>query len=209
MVKLSKQSGFSMAEVLTVVLIMGIAAAIGLPQMFGEREGQYDKQALAVLDSGWESGQDFYNGQRGINVEQGPTNSFAALSAADAYNLNPDLAWQNSCVPSSDNQSCTGGGATFSPNEQWAKAVFVAEVGDQILGLCSVSRSRTYCRYDDGQQSGAAGAKRYGSRWGVSCEGEAISVALGRAKAPLDSAVNQSVGAAQAYAEKQNSACAA
>lgn len=153
-----------MAEILVVVAILSVAAAIGLPQLTGEREEDYNKQAVASLESGWESAQDYYAGERGIGQDQGFQNSYAGFNAAAGLKLQSDLPWQGNTPPETFSTSS----GNITPAERWGKAVFITEASDQTLGLCSVSRTLVFCSYDDGQKSGAAG-KTYGRRWGVGC----------------------------------------
>lgn len=153
-----------MAEILVVVAVLSIAAAIGLPQLTGQREEDYNKQALASLESAWESAQDYYAGERGIGQDQGFQNSYAGFNAVAGLKLQNDLPWQGNTPP----ESFSADAGNITPAERWGKAVFITEASDQSLGLCSVSRTLIFCSYDDGQKSGAAG-KTYGRRWGVGC----------------------------------------
>ena len=188
-----RQEGFSMAEVLTVVLVLAVASAVGLPQLFGEKEGNYDKQAMYSLQTGWESAQDYYAGGRGLGNEEGPINSYSDFNDEQAVALAGDIPWQEV--------------GNVSPAEERAKAVFIMEAGDQTsdqtIGLCSLSRERAYCMYDDGQGSGATG-KVLGARYGVSICGTLD--ALRRAKENRNTDATLSWGSAQAE-QSANPAC--
>lgn len=162
-----------MAEILTVVLVLSIAAAIGLPRLTGQREDNYERQALASLESGWESAQDYYAGERGIGQDQGFQNSYTGFNSEAGVKLSNDTAWKGTGPPTSFNAS--EGGIVAS--ESLAKAVYITEVDDQKLGLCTSSRTLFFCSYDDGQPGGTAG-DRYGRRWGVGCSlGAAMNAA--------------------------------
>lgn len=154
-----------MAEVMTVVAVLSIAAAISLPQLVGEREGKYEDQAKASLQSAWETAQDYYAGERGIGQPEGAVNSYSGFNDQAAVQLSGDIPWRNNHPPLSYAQDLTY--SNFNPSEDWAKAVFIMEASDQTLGLCSLARKLAFCMYDDGKASGANG-KRYGVRYGVS-----------------------------------------
>lgn len=143
-----------MAEAVVVVAIMAVAAAIVLPRMLGEREGSFEQQAKASLTSGWETGQDYYTGERGIGQPEGSQNNYQGFNAVSARQLLNDLPWQGNSAP------------LQAPAEDQSKAVFIMEASDQSLGLCSLSRTLAFCMYDDGQPTGASG-KHYGINYGV------------------------------------------
>lgn len=164
-VMVKRQDGFSMAEVMTVVAVLSIAAAISLPQLIGEREGTYEDQAKASLQSAWETAQDYYAGERGVGQPEGAINSYSGFNANTALQLSGDIPWQNNNPKLNYNQDLTY--SNYPPSENWAKAVFIMEASDQSLGLCSLARKLAFCMYDDGKASGADG-KRYGVRYGVS-----------------------------------------
>jgi hypothetical protein len=170
-------------------LILSIASAVGLPQLFGEKESNYDKQAMYSLQTGWESAQDYYAGGRGLGNEEGPINSYLGFTDGQAVALAGDIPWQEE--------------GNVSPAEERAKAVFIMEVSDQTIGLCSLSRERVYCMYDDGQGSGATG-KVLGARYGVSICGTLD--ALRRAKENRNTDATLSWGSAQAE-QSANPAC--
>ena len=153
-----------MAEAVVVVAIMAVAAAIVLPRMLGEREGSFEQQAKASLTSGWETGQDYYTGERGIGQPEGSQNNYQGFNAVSARQLLNDLPWQGNAPP--DTYSANSA-PLQAPAEDQSKAVFIMEASDQSLGLCSLSRTLAFCMYDDGQPTGASG-KHYGINYGIS-----------------------------------------
>ena len=48
--KFNKERSFTLIELITVVIILGIVAALAIPQHFRIREKTVDKQALVALE---------------------------------------------------------------------------------------------------------------------------------------------------------------
>jgi prepilin-type N-terminal cleavage/methylation domain-containing protein len=146
-----RQHGFSMFEVLVVMLIVGIAGAIAVPKLTGYRDRNSLQQTRVTLESAWEDSQDYYRGQRGKGQDEYASSSVDGFDIPAAQRLNPKLTW-------------TTDKASFTPAAGQGGAILIYRATNQVLALCSRANKQVMCKVDDGQTVNG----RVGPRYGVS-----------------------------------------
>ena len=153
------QEGFSLIELLVVVLIIGILAAIMIPRFLGQRENANNSQAVSSVTNAKTAADAFYQTN---NESYGATD--AALAAgilAQEPSLEPNGTWA----------------ATTPENTVNPKVVYAYRDGagrNDGAYLCAVSKgTKWYCVHVDGNE-----ATEYASGTGASPATGAAAAAL-------------------------------
>ncbi len=81
--KLMNQEGFTLIELMVVVLIIAILIAIAIPAFLGMRNRGYDAQAKSSLRNGVTAAQTYYT----------DTESFASMSAANLIAIESNISF--------------------------------------------------------------------------------------------------------------------
>ena len=77
----SENRGFSLIEVLVVVLVIGILAAIAIPAFLGQRGKSHDSEAKSAVRTAASAAKTFYTENR----------SFTGMATADVRTVEPSL----------------------------------------------------------------------------------------------------------------------
>jgi len=205
---LHRQSGITLPELVVVVAVLAITSALLVPKLLNDTNGTNDQGAINTLDSGWEVGQEYYQGKRGEGETSGAPDQYNGFDSSSAWKLAPKMLWLSS--PS----------ASLDPGKSTQDKVYIAIAGDssdtsndntgntgQILGLCTASQTLVFCKYDDGFPGGALNSadRKLGPRYGASKSSQ--TEALCRAKR-VNSPNTASAGLARAEALKSSAGCA-
>ncbi len=129
-------AGFTLIELMVVLLIMGILMAIAIPTFLGVTKGANDKSAQSDLTNALTAAKSYYVEQQAYS---GTSFSFTAgVGQSDE----PSLTWTTPVTTTSSN---TAGNNT----------VYVISVGDQHLELASYASDRV-CWYVLDAESGSS-----------------------------------------------------
>lgn len=169
---LKESLAFTLTEIMVTVGILALTSAVLLPKMMGSTDGVKDQQAINTLESAWEGASQYYQGDRGPGVPQGPPDQYTGFDPTVAAKISGQLGWTSSALTT-----------TSSSARKVSIAVVAAASTDdttgdagQELGLCTASANLVFCKYDDGKNSSLG---TLGPRYGA---GASQAAALGRAK---------------------------
>jgi len=87
------ESGFTLVELLVVMLILGLLAAIAIPSFFNQRDKATDAKAKTYVRTA-ETAMETYATDNGGSVQTTP-----AVTAADLVNIEPTLAGASNLTP--------------------------------------------------------------------------------------------------------------
>ena len=87
--ELKSEDGFTLIELMVVVLIIAILVAIGLPTFLGMRARAHDRVAQSDLRNGFTAVKAYYT----------DVGSYAGFTAVEGEAIEPSLAWVDSDTP--------------------------------------------------------------------------------------------------------------
>lgn len=124
-----RRAGFTVVEVMVVLLLIGIIAVIAYPTLTGAKKDSRDAPARAELQAGYEGVQDYYQ----------DNSSYSGMTAANATNYDSGHTWTTSAPLSPSN----------SANPQQIKI----EVANGVnLTLCNAGSTKVFCVADTGNK---------------------------------------------------------
>jgi type IV pilus assembly protein PilA len=129
--RLAADDGFTLVEILVVILIIGILAAIALPVFLGQRGKAQDADAKSVVSTA----------AKAINVWSTEHGSYADADKPGLIKIEPTLAKAPGLAVTSDSDSykvsvdSTGPGGTFSI-ERKASGDLVRDCTNPGAGVC-------------------------------------------------------------------------
>jgi type IV pilus assembly protein PilA len=159
---LNKDEGFTLVELMVVVLIIAILIAIAIPTFLGARERAQDRAAQSNLRNALTAAKVFYT-----DGEQFPTNDAAGAALLQA--IEPSMVFVAGNAPD----------GTATPPEDVGMLVEANADGDALQSVVFVAESRSgtwFCIAD--QATGSAAGTYYNSDTSGAATAAAIDTAL-------------------------------
>ena len=124
-----KQAGFTLVELLVVVAIIAIVAAIAIPVFLRQREKAYVADVQSLLRNGATAMESFAAGNGGSYVGAGVSQEWSDLRVGDNQTKNIDFeAVGDYCIEATDSR--------LSAGHEWAGGHYSSTAGTPETGLC-------------------------------------------------------------------------
>ena len=123
------QRGFTLVELLVVVAIIAIVAAIAIPVFLRQREKAYVADIQSLLRNGATAMESFSAGNGGSYVGAGVSPDWSDIRVGDTQTKNIDFeAIGDYCIEATDSRLPAG--------HEWATGHFSSMAGTPETGLC-------------------------------------------------------------------------
>ena len=160
--KRDSEEGFTLIELMVVVLIIAILIAIAIPQFLGARGRAQDRAAQSSLRNALTAAKTAYT----------DASSYGTATQVELPAVEPSLCYVGAAVASADTTTCNGATVATVPS---FKVISVAVTnGGQTWSAAALSKSGT-CYWIKDVASGAGAGTFYDS--GATCTGTAAAAA--------------------------------
>ena len=164
--KRDSEEGFTLIELMVVVLIIAILIAIAIPQFLGARARAQDRAAQSSLRNALTAAKTAYT----------DASSYGTATEADLPAIEPSLCYVAAGTASADVTTCNGATVATVPSFKVVSVsvTSVAGTDKQIWAAAALSKSGT-CFWIKDIASGAGAGTFYGT--GATCTGTAATAA--------------------------------
>jgi type IV pilus assembly protein PilA len=164
--KRDSEEGFTLIELMVVVLIIAILIAIAIPQFLGARSRAQDRAAQSSLRNALTAAKTAYT----------DASSYGTATEADLPAIEPSLCYQAAGVASADTTTCNGATVATVPSFKVISVAVTSVAGTdkQIWSAAALSKSGT-CFWIKDVAAGAGAGTFYDT--GATCTGTAAAAA--------------------------------